>query len=238
MLTRALIVLLLVLNLGVAAWWLLRAPAAVSGPAAHPAGVPRLQLLSEAPVRSRPADTAVALPSPPADQAEVSPAADAAEPGSEPEPEQRCYALGPFDTAEAAAAAQSALQSWVERAQGRDATRPGTGAWTVAIPPQADRAAAQAMADRIAAAGFSDYYVVADGPAANGIALGRFGSEPAASRHQAALSAAGLPAQAQGPPPVTTRWIDVVAKPQTALASLRAAAGGVGAQPVDCAPLR
>lgn len=233
MLTRALIVLLLVLNLGVAAWWLLRAPATVPGPA-HPAGVPRLQLLSEAPLPSRPADPVVVVQASPADQAEP-PADEASE--AEPEPAQRCYALGPFGTAEAASAAQNALAPWVERAQGRDATRPGTGAWTVAIPPQADRAAAQAMADRIAAAGFSDYYILGDGPGANGIALGRFGSEPAAVRHQAALSAAGLPAQVQGPPPVTTRWIDVVAKPQTTLASVRAAAGGVGAQPVDCAPL-
>ena len=44
---RALLVLLVMLNLGVALWWLLR-PAPPTPPAqAQPAGVPRLQLLEE-----------------------------------------------------------------------------------------------------------------------------------------------------------------------------------------------
>ena len=48
MLVRSLIVLLVVLNLGVAAWWLLHdAPAPT--PLLQPAGVPRLQLRDEAP---------------------------------------------------------------------------------------------------------------------------------------------------------------------------------------------
>lgn len=48
MIARATIVLLLVLNLGVAAWWLLHAPPAVEAPAV-PMAAPRLQLLVETP---------------------------------------------------------------------------------------------------------------------------------------------------------------------------------------------
>src|SRR3546814_5257981 len=73
-------------------------------------------------------------------------------------------------------------------------------------------AAAQAVVDRITAAGFSDYYIVAAGEEANSVALGLYGSEEPARRHQAALHAAGFTevradAMGDAPPPVT--WIDV-----------------------------
>lgn len=55
MLIRSLIVLLVVLNLGVAAWWVLHDTPAQT-PVLQPAGVPRLQLREEAtPVRDVPA---------------------------------------------------------------------------------------------------------------------------------------------------------------------------------------
>ena len=59
MLLRSLIVLLVVLNLGVAAWWALHTPP-TERPLLQPAGVPRLQLREEAP----PARTVA--PAPPA----------------------------------------------------------------------------------------------------------------------------------------------------------------------------
>ena len=63
MLTRSLIVLLVVLNLGVAAWWLLHDDAGPA-PLLQPAGVPRLQLRAEAqPVRApAPREARAALP--------------------------------------------------------------------------------------------------------------------------------------------------------------------------------
>src|SRR3546814_11157550 len=71
-------------------------------------------------------------------------------------------------------------------------------------------AAAQAVVDRITAAGFSDYYIVAAGEEANSVALGLYGSEEPARRHQAALHAAGFTevradAMGDAPPPVTWR---------------------------------
>ena len=84
MLIRALIVLLIVLNLGAAAWWLGR-PAPSPEPApALPAGVARLQLVDE------PAPVAT-----PAVAATVAPPAVAV-----------CFSLGPYTSQSAAAQAQ------------------------------------------------------------------------------------------------------------------------------------
>src|SRR3546814_8173353 len=85
-------------------------------------------------------------------------------------------------------------------------------------------AAAQAVVDRITAAGFSDYYIVAAGEEANSVALGLYGSEEPARRHQAALHAAGFTevradAMGDAPPPVT--WIDVASATPLAAADGR-----------------
>lgn len=230
MLIRALIVLLVVLNLGVAAWWILRpdptVPVAVQ-PSPHS---PRLQLASErvatapAPVGTvalgQPATTATAtLPSTP-----VSAAA-----GSQ------CFTLGPFVDDAAVSAARTSLQSRVSRLQVRRASAPRHG-WRVWLPPLADRDAAVAMAARIDAAGFKDYYIVPTGSEANSIALGRFGNEEAASRQQTALAAAGFPAQA-GPLGTVTQWIDVMGNAGLDTAFLRSTTGAAQARPLDCAKL-
>lgn len=161
MLIRAAIVLLLVLNLGAAAWWLLHsAPApAVS---AQPIGAPRLQLLTEA----APPVAAPAKPAPP-------PAAPN---------------IASTPAAPSAPAAASASTDCV----GPDASADG---WRVQLPRLPDVAAAEAMAARIGAAGFSDYLVIQGGDDANAIALGRYATRDAAQRRTAALRAAGFPAR-------------------------------------------
>lgn len=198
MLMRALIVLSLVLNAGVAAWWWLAPASAPAAQPAHPAGVPRLQLVSEArpgAADARVTSTAVPPPAPVPD----TPRAAAA-------PATVCVRLGPFAGPAAAEAARAALPAGVLSARVRPegSTR---GAWNVVMPPQPDPAAAQALAQRIDAAGFKDYYVMRDGANANGIALGRFGSAEAAQRHQASLQAAGFGARVQGPPGATF-WVE------------------------------
>src|SRR5690606_1720078 len=111
MLARSLIVLLVVLNLGVAAWWMARDAAAPSAPSAEPpAGVAQLRLLSEV-AQARGADSPSVVassgttPGPSSLAREVAgdvrqaadPAAPAAAP-AEQEPLQ-CYAIGPFSDA-------------------------------------------------------------------------------------------------------------------------------------------
>ena len=75
--------------------------------------------------------------------------------------------------------------------------------WRVYLPRLPTVDAARATAARIAEAGFSDYLVVADGADANTIALGRYGTEPAAQRRSAALRAAGFPARCARIPAAT-----------------------------------
>lgn len=222
MLSRALIVLLLVLNVGVALWWATRSTPAPAAPAEQPAGVPTLQLLRETP---RAASTRPPAPA----------VADAAPAGSE-----TCRAFGPFDDAAKVAAARARLQPLVTRLHVRMQADAAARDWRVWLPPRASRAAAQAMAGRIAAAGFSDYFIVANGEGANGIALGAFRSEAAARRHEAALHAAGFAdvrAEPVGAADVKT-WIDVAAPPSFDPEAERAALGVARAERVACASMR
>ena len=242
MFARALIVLLLILNLGVAAWWLLRADPPPPPPEPHPAGVPRLQLGSELPAGARarasvssaedPIPTAPERPGPAPDAAAAQPIN---QPAQATATAARCFSFGPFPDAASAAAAQAKLPAGVRSARTRDETLRRSGAWTVLMPPQPDRAAAQALARRIDAAGFKDYYVIGEGASANGIALGRFGAEAAARRHQAALQAAGFQAQLQAPTSAgSVSWLDVEAGVSFDAGATRAAIGAGRVQARAC----
>lgn len=166
MILRAAIVLLLVLNVGVGAWWLLHDPPSNPLPPA-PVPVPQLQLMAEAPpgrVATVPAATAKPTPAP---------ARVAATPMPAPVVAQAPVA----DTSDASQCTGSAAD---------------TRGWRVVLPRLAGLEAAEAMAARIAAAGFSDYLVMRDGDDANAIALGRYGTREAAQRRMSALLAAGF----------------------------------------------
>ena len=202
MILRALIVLLVVINLGVAAWWAARAPVPPSPAAEAPAGVPRLQLLSEAPRRALP-------PAPAPSSTVVLPAAASAETTS-----TQCFSFGPYPTPAALRRAYERVQSQALQARVREVANGEASGWRVFAPPLPSRAEAQALADRMAAAGFEDLLVMAEGSEANAIALGRYRSEVAARRRQAALQAAGFAAQVAPLGDVATQgWIDVSAGP-------------------------
>jgi hypothetical protein len=225
MFPRALLLLLLVLNAGVAAWWLLR-PAPPPPAMELPPAAPRLQLVAEVASGSRPPATRT-LPAPASTTVSnvVATAASAT----------HCVRLGPFDSDTALARAQAALRPQVARLV--VATVPASSrGWRVWLPPLADRDAAQAMAARIAAAGFSDYYVMPDGGEANSIALGRYGNAESAQRREAALQAAGFAAQAQALG-VATRWIDIAGNAAIDDAVLRASSGARQSRALDCASL-
>jgi hypothetical protein len=173
---RAAIVLLVVLNLGAAAWWLLHAPPPADAAATPPAGAARLHLAASAAPDPAPA---VSRPAPP-----PAPAPASASARAQPE-------AANADTGSASAAIVC------EGGNG-----PADG-WRVYLPRLPTVDAARATAARIAEAGFSDYLVVADGADANTIALGRYGTEPAAQRRSAALRAAGFPARCARIPAAT-----------------------------------
>lgn len=229
MFARALIVLLIAINLGVALWWLLRADPAPTAAPAQPEGVPRLQLLSEAkPLAPAPAPTPSAAQAPPA-QASVAPA----------ETPRQCFSLGPFADAAALRAADARVRPQALRVRTRSAAAGPARAYSVLLPPLASRELAQAAADRIKAAGFDDFMLINSGEDANGIALGRYGSEDTAQRRQAALRAAGFEAQVRPVgAPEGPSWLDVEARADLDRARLREQAGATQSPELDCARLR
>lgn len=231
MLIRASIVLLLILNAGVAAWWLLSPPPTSPNPSSIPMSSPGLQLVSER-ASGHSAPVHAPLPANPSPGAIA--AIESAAP-STPVAAARCISVGPFVDASALAAARNTLQSRVTRLLVRQATS-GRKGWRVWLPPLTDHASALAMAARIDAAGFKDYYVLPSGDDANGIALGRFGSEEAARRQQSTLQAAGFPAQAQ-PLGAPTQWLDVVTAADSDVDALRRDSGAAQLRMLDCAKL-
>ena len=238
MLSRALIVLLIVLNAGVALWWATR-PVPIPAQAAdersdgQDSGIARLQLLREVPrsaLALRPAP-APALPPPAAAAAATAEASIA----------QRCYAIGPFTEAATLAAARAQLQPQVAEMRTREVPVSAARGWRVMIPPLADRAVAQIMVERLKVAGFDDYLIVPDGDEANSIALGRYGGESSARQREAALRAAGFQAAQAQPLGATAvrSWLDItVADAAFDPARARQSTGAAQASALDCATVR
>ena len=222
MLIRALIVLLVVLNLGAAAWWLTRPAPTPPAEPALPAGVARLQLVNEAP--SMPTQAPV-----PQVRDAVPPAALAA-----------CFSLGPYTRESSALQAQAALAGRILHARLREVPGAGTGGYQVVMPPAASLEEAQATAGRIGAAGFDDFLVVRQGEHANGIALGRYRSREAAERRLTQLQAAGFPAQMQpvGRAGPSLWWLDAGTAAGADLDALARRASSGAPQPLECAALR
>ncbi len=226
MILRALIVLLVVINLGVAAWWATRAPEPPAPVAEAPAGVPRLQLLREAPrpaVRPAPATSGTAvLP------AVVSVATT---------PTQ-CFSFGPFPTPAALRRAHERVQPQALQARVREVASGQPSGWRVYAPSLPSREAAQALAGRMTAAGIDDLLVMTEGREANAIALGRYRNEDAARRRQAALQAAGFTAQVAPLGDVVAQgWIDVAAGPAFDSARVAQDIAASQVQRMDCASL-
>lgn len=227
MLIRALIVLLLVLNLGVALWWATRTPPMAAEAPPLPLGVVRLQLASEAaqPLPVRPSLGVLA--------------ADAAKsPAQVRELPRVCFSLGPFADVDAADRARRQLQPRVLRVERREVYAGPARGWNVSLPPFATIAEVEAAAKHVQAAGFSDYFIVRNGPQANSLALGRYGGESTARRRVAELSAAGFPARAEpiggGRPGY---WLDITATAVFDAVAAQASVAASGRQPLDCATL-
>ena len=172
MLTRALIVLLLVLNLGVAAWWIVRPepPAPEFSPAVG--GAALLQLVDEPVAR-----------------------ADSADAGQGPGPTTAaaatCHRLGPFADATAGAEAVAALEPEVATARLRREWPGPPENWRVVLPAESIEAGTEA-AGRVAEAGFDDYYVMREGVDAGVVALGMYRDRARAEVRATDLREAGF----------------------------------------------
>lgn len=229
MFARALLVLLLVLNVGVATWWAMRTPLAPPAAVEPPPGVARLQLLDETPG----AITSRAGP------------ATAAQPGATTPPAPavaviattlQCFSFGPYSNDQAAVAAQARLQPLTERLVVREQRRGSARGWRVLLPALPDAEQAEATAQRIAAAGFGDYFVVREGAEVNSIALGRYGNETAARHRAEALVAAGFAARAEALGGTLT-WLDVRAAPGFDAPAAQQRAAARERRRLDCAAL-
>jgi hypothetical protein len=226
MLVRALIVLLAVLNLGAAAWWIARDPLPPPAPVQMPPGVARLKLVDEAAQAPAPppVPSAGIAAAPPPSTAAV--ASDVAAP-----PAPQCFSFGPFASKGAGSAAAAKLASLVQHVATHEQAAAASGrGWRVYLPPLPSAEQAQGVAQRIAAAGFGDFFIVREGAEANSIALGRYSGEAAAKKRAEALNAAGIAAQVEAlgaPNAASTVWLDVTADtafdPRHAQAAIAAA---------------
>ncbi len=230
---RASLVLLVVLNLGVALWWGLRSDAPPAPAEEAPSGIARLQLLSERP-DTRPSTPAASVAASP----DASPAPAPTVPLTADAIVERCFSAGPFADTAALDAARAALTPTASRLRSREIRENGGRGWRVYLPAAADRATADASAQRLRAAGFTDLVVVGDGAEANSVALGRFSTEARARAHAAALNAAGFAARAEALGETRSRyWLDLVAGPGFDQEQARRAAG-MAVRATDCATVR
>ncbi len=266
MLTRALIVVLVLLNLSVALWWMLRSDP-LPQDVKPPSGVASLQLL--APDDSLPATdaakgtapledaaneastppVATVVPSEPAptplpatntesaaDKAVQAPSQVAA---VEPSPVRRCVALGPFPDQATAQAAQARLGNALGTARLQEQSSPSTTTrYRVMLPPAASREDAQATVQRIVAAGLGDYYIIAQGPEANAIALGQYRNREGAERRLETLRAAGFQARLQGGDAAATWWLQGTLGAGQTADGVRRRSGAAQQRSLDCTRLR
>lgn len=267
MLTRLLIVLLAILNVGVALWWMApRAEPVAAVPRPEP-GVASLEVLpspaADAAIVVAPA-AAEAAPAVATDAAALTPvpaAATAAKPAEVPpvataavetkpteaKPAEvkppavvQCASLGPYATQAQAQAALTALGADAARPRLREVPGKAASSYRVLIAPAASREEAQATAKRIVEAGFSDYFVVSQGEEANAVALGQYRNREGAERRLASLTAAGFPAKlaTSGTEIAASWWVDTATAGAATPASLKQRAAAAQQQSLDCARLR
>jgi len=228
MLNRFLIVVLAILNVGVALWWMAPRAPEPSPPEPAETGVARLELVVP---EALPATAAVAA-APAAEAADPPAAADSAA--------ERCLSLGPFADKARAQAAVATLGADLLRSHLREVPPRAASSYRVILPPAATREEAQATAKRIADAGFGDYFVMGQGEEANAIALGQYRSREGAERRQATLVEAGFPAQllASGGEEASSWWLDAAHAGTVPAAALQRRSGAQRQQVLDCARLR
>lgn len=256
MLIRFLIVVLAILNVGVALWWMTPRPATAPPPVRSEPGVASLELLPTpaVPEAAPTADVAPAAAEPAvaplvAVATSVAPAAANVPATAVPVPAPvapevtapvQCLSLGPFAAQTEAQAALAKLGGVAERPRLREVPGKAASGYRVLIPAAATRDDAQATVKRIVEAGFSDYFIIAQGDDANAVALGQYRNREGAERRQASLTAAGFPAKlvANDSETPASWWIDAAVVPGASAPAVAQRSGAAQQQSLDCARLR
>ena len=152
MITRAIIVLLVCMNLGVAAWWYWHRDPLTTPLPRNEAGVASIPLLGE--VKSLPKVTAVESIAAPRIIATA------------------CISLGPFSTPAALRQAMTELTTHASAIQYREVIATELRGYRVFMPPATDGSGALEMARALSQRGVRDYYIVTVGEQANTVSLG------------------------------------------------------------------
>lgn len=202
MIVRLLLVVLVMLNLSAAAWWLFHRDQASVSPTTTNA-IPALKLADAAHAPST--ATEAASPAIPADAI--------------------CASFGPFADAATTEQAKQQLKLQAIRVDARQVAQAGRG-YDVVLA--ATDTTGSALPERLKAAGVKDMFVIRDGADAGGVALGHFGSQEGAQRRLAELQGKGFQPRIR-PAGQATFWLDIVAKngfdPAPAAAAIRAPHG-------------
>ena len=222
MLSRALIALLLTMNLGVALWlWLRPVPEPAAPQARADEETPSLVLLSE-------------------EEYEPDAVEAIAEPDSPPEPTPgldrlACIEIGPFLTQADLRRAMNAFTPSAERLQFRETRALASRGYWVYLPAQGTRDAALAAARELSGKGLRDYYVVTAGERENTISLGLFRELTNAQQRHAQLRAMGFDAQLQPrSDEIPHYWIDLAVEAGFDWRSRIAGYAGVTGTQVAC----
>ncbi len=217
MMSRGLVVLLVCLNLGVAAWWWQHRVPQVMPPPAADAGVGSLVLLGEA------------EPVPTGDQAELG-----AVPALMPDAPS-CLSLGPFWTPAELRAAMNALTPAVGRIQYREVKATQLRGYRVYLAASPSREAALATVRQLAARGITDYYVVTAGVDQNTVSLGQYRDLANAERRRDEVATQGFqPVLEPRTEDAPQWWIDLAAEPGLDWRALLPDAKDVQATAVAC----
>ncbi len=193
MFPRAIVLLLVVMNLGALAWWSLHANERAMPVATVRSGVAPLVLLSESEIARQHGSS---------DELDAAPDPMSATP--------RCQSIGPLATPADLRRAMNALTPLVGRIQYRQVRGSELHGYRVFIPALESRDAALEAARKLAAKDIKDYYVVTSGAQENTISLGLFRDLLNAEKRRDEVRALGFDARLE--PRVDDAqqfWIDV-----------------------------
>ncbi|MGF1644612.1 MAG: SPOR domain-containing protein [Thiotrichales bacterium] len=121
-----------------------------------------------------------------------------------------CFTLGPFRDAGSVDATARQITAAGGTVTKRTASERRTRGYWVYLPPLPSRQQAQAVADKLATAGFKDYFIVSDPKAINAISLGLFTVKSGSEQRVAELEAMGFrPRVEVRTEESTVSWLDL-----------------------------
>lgn len=221
MLSRIVVLLLLVMNLGVGLWWWLRPLPPERVVVAVDPGMPALKLLSE---------QALASGAPPDEAEAVGPPKPVAAPEA-----RDCLQLGPWVTQVDLRRAMNVLTPVANRIQFRETREIIRRGYRIFLPSPGSREQALGIARELSARGLTDYYVVTAGNDQNSISLGLFRDENNANARLRQVRAQGFDAQLEPRnDELPQYWIDIDVDQGVDWRALLGRQRDIGAQPIAC----